>query len=656
MPRKKTEPTEEPKAAVSRRAASKKSEAAETAESAEETKESAVAAPEEAEKAVRKKRTYVRRKSAEDTTETEAPEQPAADAPKGRRGRKKAVEEASGTLFPEEDRIAAAEEEKKTVRRSRRPSVKEEPPVKEAAADDSAPATQAEALPVETPAAPEAAAEADEITPEAALLAQASDGAAAEEGGKGKEEKDEELAIAKEIEAAAETQDGAEAEAENAPEDNRNLPVVDSQKNDRGQIRHQHPKLGFNQLAGQTLAELRKIAKEIGVSSITTRRKDDLINDILKTQAEALGYRFNGGTLECMSEGYGFLRPSGLLPSSNDIYVSASQIRRFGLRNGDVVWGIIRPPKDQEHYEALLRVENVNFTDPEAARRRPHFEALTPIFPTEKLELETDRKQIATRIVDIFAPIGKGQRALIVSPPKAGKTTLLKNLAHSITTNHPEVILMVLLIDERPEEVTDMARSVDGEIIASTFDRPAEEHLRVAGLALEKAKRLVEVSKDVVLLLDSITRLARASNLIVPPSGRTLSGGMDPAALYFPKKFFGAARNIENGGSLTIIGTSLVETGSRMDDVIYEEFKGTGNMEVHLSRKISEQRIFPALDITRSGTRKEELMVPEADLQRIWGLRRKIANMDEAEVLNLILDKLRNTPTNRDFLATIKAG
>lgn len=656
MPRKKTEPTEEPKAAVSRRAASKKSEAAETAESAEETKESAVAAPEEAEKAVRKKRTYVRRKSSEETTETEAPEQPTADAPKGRRGRKKAVEEASGTLFPEEDRIAAAEEEKKTVRRSRRPSVKAEPPVKEAAADDSAPATQAEALPVETPAAPEAAAEADEITPEAALLAQASDGAAAEEGGKGKEEKDEELAIAKEIEAAAETQDGAEAEAENAPEDNRNLPVVDSQKNDRGQIRHQHPKLGFNQLAGQTLAELRKIAKEIGVSSITTRRKDDLINDILKTQAEALGYRFNGGTLECMSEGYGFLRPSGLLPSSNDIYVSASQIRRFGLRNGDVVWGIIRPPKDQEHYEALLRVENVNFTDPEAARRRPHFEALTPIFPTEKLELETDRKQIATRIVDIFAPIGKGQRALIVSPPKAGKTTLLKNLAHSITTNHPEVILMVLLIDERPEEVTDMARSVDGEIIASTFDRPAEEHLRVAGLALEKAKRLVEVSKDVVLLLDSITRLARASNLIVPPSGRTLSGGMDPAALYFPKKFFGAARNIENGGSLTIIGTSLVETGSRMDDVIYEEFKGTGNMEVHLSRKISEQRIFPALDITRSGTRKEELMVPEADLQRIWGLRRKIANMDEAEVLNLILDKLRNTPTNRDFLATIKAG
>ena len=422
------------------------------------------------------------------------------------------------------------------------------------------------------------------------------------------------------------------------------------------QQKHTHPKLGFNFLAQQTLADLRKIAKDIGITSISARRKDDLIVDILKTQAETMGYRFSGGTLESLSDGYGFLRPSGLLPSNNDIYVSASQIRRFGLRNGDVVWGIIRPPKEQEHYEALLRVENVNFTDPEAARKRPQFESLTPIFPDEKLILETERKIVSTRIVDLFSPIGKGQRALIVSPPKAGKTTLLKNLANAITTNHPEVILMVLLIDERPEEVTDMARSVDGEIIASTFDRPAEEHMRVAALALEKAKRLVEVSKDVVILLDSITRLARASNLIVPPSGRTLSGGMDPAALYFPKKFFGAARNIEFGGSLTIIGTALVETGSRMDDVIYEEFKGTGNMEVHLSRKISEQRIFPALDITKSGTRKEELLVSEDDLQRIWALRRKITNMDEAEVLNLILDKLRNTVNNREFLATIKAG
>ena len=449
-------------------------------------------------------------------------------------------------------------------------------------------------------------------------------------------------------ETAARQQQEPEPQQQQQPEQSRN---------GKEQYKHVRPKLSFNFLAAQTLAELRRIAKEeVGVQASSARRKDDLIVDILRTQAEALGYRFGGGTLECMPDGYGFLRPSGLLPSSSDIYVSSSQIRRFGLRNGDVVWGIIRPPKEQEHYEALLRVENVNFTDPEAARRRPHFEALTPIFPTEKLNLETDRKMVATRCVDLFAPIGKGQRALIVSPPKAGKTTLLKNIANAITTNHPEVILMVLLIDERPEEVTDIARSVDGEIIASTFDRPAEEHIRVAGLALEKAKRLVEVGKDVVLLLDSITRLARASNLVVPPSGRTLSGGMDPAALYFPKKFFGAARNIENGGSFTIIGTSLVETGSRMDDVIYEEFKGTGNMEVHLSRKISEQRIFPALDITKSGTRKEELLVQEDDLQRIWILRRKIANMDETEVLNLILERLKNTATNKEFLATIKVS
>ncbi len=416
------------------------------------------------------------------------------------------------------------------------------------------------------------------------------------------------------------------------------------------------PRIDFNKLASKSITELRKIAKEVGVASPTTLRKDDLIVSVLGAQASQMGFRFGGGTLECLAEGYGFLRPSGLLPSNNDIYVSASQIRRFGLRNGDVVWGMVRPPRDPEHYEALIRVETVNFSDPEEARKRPHFEALVPIFPDEKIMLETEQKRLSTRLVDLFVPIGKGQRALIVSPPKAGKTTLLKHLANAITTNHPEAIMMVLLIDERPEEVTDMSRSVDGEIIASTFDRPAEEHMRVASLALEKAKRLVEVGKDVVLLLDSITRLARASNLIVPPSGRTLSGGMDPAALYFPKKFFGAARNIENGGSLTIIGTSLVETGSRMDDVIYEEFKGTGNMEIHLSRKISEQRIFPAIDITRSGTRREDLLMDDDALQRLWGLRRKIANMDEAEVLSLIIEKLRSTTSNKEFLSTIKVG
>ncbi|MFP4482263.1 MAG: transcription termination factor Rho [Thermovirgaceae bacterium] len=416
------------------------------------------------------------------------------------------------------------------------------------------------------------------------------------------------------------------------------------------------PKHSFGDLHGRGLTELRKTARQLKLPGASTLRKDDLVIAILKAQTESMGFRFGGGTLEVLPEGYGFLRPRGLLPSDHDIYVSASQIRRFGLRNGDLVWGLIRPPKDQEHYEALLRVEVVNFSDPEEARKRPHFERLTPIFPDFRMQLETKKHELTTRLIDLFAPIGKGQRALIVSPPKAGKTTVLKKIANAVTENHPETILMVLLVDERPEEVTDMERSVDGEVIASTFDRPAEEHMRVANLTLEKAKRLVEVGKDVVLLLDSITRLARASNLVVPPSGRTLSGGMDPSALYFPKRFFGAARNIEEGGSLTIIGTALVDTGSRMDEVIYEEFKGTGNMEVHLSRKLSEQRIFPAIDITRSGTRREELLMGEEELQRVWVLRRRIANVDEAEVLNLILGKLKSTATNTDFLATIKVN
>lgn len=436
------------------------------------------------------------------------------------------------------------------------------------------------------------------------------------------------------------------------------LPVVDATPKDNGDNgearRVPRPKHNFAELAGRTLADLRKHARELGAAGISTLRKDDLVIAILKEQTEQMGFRFGGGTLEVLAEGYGFLRPRGLLPSDHDIYVSASQIRRFGLRNGDLVWGLIRPPKEQEHYEALLRVEVVNYSDPEEARKRPHFEKLTPIFPDERLVLETKRTELTARVIDLFSPIGKGQRALIVSPPKAGKTTVLKNIANAVTTNQPDVILMVLLVDERPEEVTDMARSVDGEVIASTFDRPAEEHMRVAHLALEKAKRLVEVGKDVVLLLDSITRLARASNLVVPPSGKTLSGGMDPAALYFPKRFFGAARNIEEGGSLTIIGTALVDTGSRMDEVIYEEFKGTGNMEVHLSRKLSEQRIFPAIDITRSGTRREEMLMDPDELQRVWVLRRRITNVDEAEVLNLILGKLRSTATNSEFLATIK--
>jgi transcription termination factor Rho len=447
---------------------------------------------------------------------------------------------------------------------------------------------------------------------------------------------------------AVDTRDQAEGTRENGQGGN---------GNGNGEARKvPRPQHSFGDLHERALTELRKTARQLKLPGASTLRKDDLVIAILKAQTESMGFRFGGGTLEVLPEGYGFLRPRGLLPSDHDIYVSASQIRRFGLRNGDLVWGLIRPPKDQEHYEALLRVEVVNFSDPEEARKRPHFEKLTPIFPDFRMQLETKKHELTTRLIDLFAPIGKGQRALVVSPPKAGKTTVLKKIANAVTENHPETILMVLLVDERPEEVTDMERSVDGEVIASTFDRPAEEHMRVANLTLEKAKRLVEVGKDVVLLLDSITRLARASNLVVPPSGRTLSGGMDPSALYFPKRFFGAARNIEEGGSLTIIGTALVDTGSRMDEVIYEEFKGTGNMEVHLSRKLSEQRIFPAIDITRSGTRREELLMGEDELQRVWLLRRRIANVDEAEVLNLILGKLKSTATNADFLATIKVN
>ena len=419
-------------------------------------------------------------------------------------------------------------------------------------------------------------------------------------------------------------------------------------------IQHPKPKYTYAMLAAKSATDLRKMAKDFDVNAPASMRKDDVIIAILKSQAESMNYRFGGGTLEILPENFGFLRPKGMLPTDSDVYLSSSQIRRFGLRNGDVIWGLIRPPRDQEHYEALLRVETVNFTDPEHSRNRPVFAQLTPVFPDKRLSLEYDSKDLATRLVDMFAPIGLGQRALIVSPPKAGKTTLLKRIARAIAANSPDVIIMALLIDERPEEVTDISRSIDGEVIASTFDRPADEHIRVANLALEKAKRLVEAKRDVVILLDSITRLARASNLTVPPSGRTLSGGLDPSGLYFPKRFFGAARNFEEGGSLTIIGTALTDTGSRMDDVIYEEFKGTGNMELHLSRKLAEQRIFPAIDITKSGTRREELLMPEDDLKRLWILRKRIAGVDEAGALNLILDKLKQTENNNEFLSSIK--
>ena len=376
--------------------------------------------------------------------------------------------------------------------------------------------------------------------------------------------------------------------------------------------------------------------------------------ELLRAETEREGLIFASGVLEILPDGYGFLRVSGYTPGPDDVYVSPSQIRRFGLRTGDLVLGQVRRPKDGERYYALLRVKAVNMRDPEEAMARPNFDELTPIYPNERLRLEVPhQRDVATRLIDVIAPLGKGQRGMIVAPPKAGKTTVLKKIANSITANHPEVELIVLLIDERPEEVTDMQRSVDGEVISSTFDMPPDNHVRVADLVLERAKRMVEHGQDVVILLDSITRLARAHNLVVPPSGRTLSGGVDPAALHRPKRFFGAARNIEEGGSLTILATALIETGSRMDEVIYEEFKGTGNMELHLDRKLAERRIFPAIDINRSGTRKEELLYTEKELEVAWVLRKLINSMGTADTTDLLIERLTNTKSNAEFIELV---
>jgi transcription termination factor Rho len=412
-------------------------------------------------------------------------------------------------------------------------------------------------------------------------------------------------------------------------------------------------RLTIAELERKTLDELRSLAREMGVTGYTRLKKNDLIMRILEAQAEQRGYVFRGGVLEITPEGIGFLRADGLLPGPNDIYVSQSQIRRFGLRTGDMVVGQVRPPKESEKYYGLLRVEAVNGLDPEVAKRRPHFESLTPIFPNRQFKLETTPDVLATRLIDLVAPIGRGQRGLIVSPPKAGKTTILKQIANGISANYDDVHLMVVLIGERPEEVTDMDRSVEAEVYSSTFDDPVEQHVKVAEMALHRAKRLVECKKDVVILLDSITRLARAYNLTVPPSGRTLSGGLDPAALYPPKHFFGAARNLEEGGSLTIIATCLVDTGSRMDDMIYEEFKGTGNMELHLNRKLAERRVFPAFDIERSGTRREELLLDPDTLAKVWTMRRMLAAIGGTEALEPLLERLRRTRNNREFLATL---
>ncbi len=408
------------------------------------------------------------------------------------------------------------------------------------------------------------------------------------------------------------------------------------------------------ELETKTLDELRDIAREKDVSGYSRLKKDDLILRLLKAHAEEQGFIFGGGVLDIIQDGIGFLRSDHLLPGSDDVYVSQSQIRRFGLRTGDMVIGQVRPPKESEKYFGLLRVEAVNGLDPEVAKKRPVFERLTPIFPDQIMKIETKRSILTTRLIDILAPIGRGQRGLIVSPPKAGKTTVLKQIANGITSNYREIHLMVALIGERPEEVTDMDRSVDAEVISSTFDEPVQHHTRVAEMGLERAKRLVEGGRDVVILLDSITRLTRAYNLVVPPSGRTLSGGIDPAALSPPKRVFGAARNIGGGGSLTILATCMVDTGSRMDDVIYEEFKGTGNMELALSRKMAERRIFPAFDIERSGTRREELLLDETALARVWTLRRMTQALGGgSEALEVILERLPKTANNEEFLATL---
>ncbi len=415
------------------------------------------------------------------------------------------------------------------------------------------------------------------------------------------------------------------------------------------------PTLDLVELKDMSIQKLNQVAKEMNIAGAAGLRKQELIFKILQTQAEKSGLIFSEGVLECLPDGFGFLRAPeyNYLPGPDDVYVSPSQIRRFDLRTGDTISGQIRPPKEGERYFALIKVDAINFEPPEEARNKIFFDNLTPLYPNERLKLETVKDNYSGRVMDLLTPIGKGQRGLIVSPPRTGKTMLLQSIANSVTTNHPEVTLIVLLIDERPEEVTDMQRSVRGEVISSTFDEPATRHVQVAEMVIEKAKRLVEHKRDVVILLDSITRLARAYNTIVPPSGKVLSGGVDSNALQRPKRFFGAARNIEEGGSLTIIATALIDTGSRMDDVIFEEFKGTGNMEIHLERKLVDKRVFPAIDINKSGTRKEELLLPKDELNRVWILRKVLNPLSPVETMELLLDKLGKTRSNGEFLGAM---
>jgi len=416
--------------------------------------------------------------------------------------------------------------------------------------------------------------------------------------------------------------------------------------------------LDIAKLKEMNIATLTQVAKDLGVVGASSMRKQELIFKILQAQTEKSGLIFSEGVLECLPDGFGFLRAPdyNYLPGPDDIYVSPSQIRKFDLRTGDTISGQIRPPKEGERYFALIKVEAINFEPPDESRNKIFFDNLTPLYPQDRIRLETAKDNISARVLDLLTPIGKGQRGLIVAPPRTGKTMLLQTIANSVSTNHPEITLIVLLIDERPEEVTDMQRTVKGEVISSTFDEPAARHVQVAEMVIEKAKRLVEHKRDVVILLDSITRLARAYNTVVPPSGKVLSGGVDSNALQRPKRFFGAARNIEEGGSLTIIATALIDTGSRMDDVIFEEFKGTGNMEINLDRKLVDKRIFPAMDINRSGTRKEEILVPKDELNRIWVLRKVLNPLSPVESMELIIDKLSKTQNNAQFLASMSNG
>ena len=418
------------------------------------------------------------------------------------------------------------------------------------------------------------------------------------------------------------------------------------------------PGLNISELKDMSIQKLTQVAKELNVPGATGMRKQELIFQILKAQTEQSGFIFSEGVLEVLPDGFGFLRAPdyNYLPGPDDIYVSPSQIRKFDLQTGDTVSGQIRPPKEGERYFALIKVEAVNFEAPEHAREKLFFENLTPLYPQERIRLETESDNLSARVMDLMTPIGKGQRGLIVAPPRTGKTMLLQNIAQSVARNHPEIYLIVLLIDERPEEVTDMQRSVDGEVISSTFDEPAQRHVQVAEMVIEKAKRLVEHKKDVLILLDSITRLARAYNTVIPPSGKVLSGGLDSNALQKPKRFFGAARNIEEGGSLTIMATALVDTGSRMDDVIFEEFKGTGNMEMVLDRHISDKRIFPAIDINKSGTRKEDLLLSESELSRVYLLRNFLSDMPPAEAIEFLLGRMKKTKNNEEFLNSMAKG